>query len=116
MRKNARLRAGVVAVGALLTLPMGIGTASASTSAQEALCDPHEGLVCLTTDDVTNERVPPVASGSCRRTDWYFKGVINYTGYYQRKWENSDCTGQNMLVAPGENLWSSYWGKSLGGY
>jgi len=116
MTKRFGLRAAAVASGALMTLSLGVGAASASTSSVQAMCDPHEGLVCLATNDVTGERIPPVASGSCRRTDTYFKQVINYTGYYQRKWENSNCTGQNMLVAPGENLYSSFWGKSVGGY
>ncbi|MEU5259626.1 hypothetical protein [Amycolatopsis sp. NPDC021455] len=80
------------------------------------MCDPHEGLVCLTNLDVTNERIPPVASGSCRATDFHYQGMINYAGYYQRKWENSNCTGQNVLVAPGENAYTSFWGKSVGGY
>lgn len=116
MTKRIRLRAGVVATSALVALPLGAGTASASTSAQEAICDPHAGLVCLTNFDVTNERIPPVMSGSCRRTDFWFRGMINYTGYYQRKWANSNCTGENLLVGPGETWDGNWYGQSVGGY
>jgi hypothetical protein len=61
----------------------------------------------------------PVHPGDCLRTlvGGGYVSVINNTIYVQRAWENTDCTGRNVLIYPNTRVPSlGLHASARGGY
>ncbi|MGP4012755.1 peptidase inhibitor family I36 protein [Streptomyces sp. 4N124] len=53
----------------------------------------------------------PIDSGQCRWMGFGARSALNQTFEYQRMWTGRNCTGTNILLAPGRsvsNLPSAY--------
>lgn len=114
--KAAMLRRGALAFAAataVFTLT-GAGTSSAETA--EIYCDPHDSGTCVYEGDTLKGWGSAVQPGSCRNWGFSYNRMVNYTGYYQRMWTRTGCTGTSILVRPGEDYRAGTGHVSQGGY
>jgi hypothetical protein len=86
-------------------------TPSAISLPAQPVCD--QGTVCMwdepnytASNEYGSEESEPVGSGYCWQTDIGdgYQSIINSSSQYQRAWTGSDCTGEDVLVAPDSSI------------